>query len=138
MILLYIFIIVVGAIPLWKTIRYIRLEEKIRKEGISTFGTVTAIRTIRYRRGPATDRVHIRYSSILPGYYHEADFVSKYNQYRIGQSVPVKYLPERTDKIIVSSKRGYWFMLIFSILLLLFVFFAVYQIAEMMRTGVAG
>jgi len=135
MIILYILIILIGTIPLWKTIRFIQLEEKIRKEGISTYGTVTHIHTTRYQRGPATDRVHTRYSSILPGQYYEANFVAKHNQYRIGQSIPVKYLPGKTDKIIVSPKRGYWLMLIFSTLLLLFVFFAVYKIDEMVKAG---
>jgi hypothetical protein len=53
----------------------------------------------------------------------------------VGQSISVKYLPGKTDKIIVSSKRGYWPMLIFSVVLLLFVFFAVYKIDEMVKSG---
>ncbi len=138
MIILYILIIIIGAIPLWKTIRFIQLEEKIRKEGITTHGVVTHIHTIRYQRGPATDRVHTRYSSIVAGQYHEANFVTRHNQFRIGQSISVKYLPCKTDKIIVSPKRGYWLMLIFSILLLLFVFFATYKIDEMVSTGGAA
>ncbi|MFT3677984.1 MAG: DUF3592 domain-containing protein [Chitinophagaceae bacterium] len=135
MIALYVLIVAIGAIPLWKTIRFIQLEEKIRKEGISTSGVVTHIHTTCYQRGPATDRVHTRYSSILPGQYYEASFVAKHNKFRIGQSIPVKYLPGKTDKIVVSPKRGYWVMLIFSVVLLLFVFFAVYKIEEMVKAG---
>lgn len=135
MIGVYILIIIIGAIPFWKTIRFIRLEEKIRKEGISTSGIVTHIHTTRYQRGPATDRVHTRYSSVLAGQYYEASFVAKHNKFRVGQSISVKYLPGKTDKIIVSPKRGYWIMLIFSVVLLLFVFFAVNKIDEMVKSG---
>lgn len=133
MVFLFILIILIGTLPLLKTVRYIRLEERIRRNGISTSGIVTSIKTTRYQRGPATDRVHVRYGSIIPGQYHTADFVAKYGKYRTGDSVPVKYLPEKTDKIVVAEKRGYWLMLIFSIALLLFVFFAVYKIHEMVK-----
>ncbi len=133
MTILYIIIILIAAIPLWKTIRFVLLEEKIRKEGISTSGVVTHIHTTRMRRGPTTDRVHTRYSSIIAGQYHEANFVTTHKKYHIGQTVPVKYLPEKPDKIVVAQKRGYWIMLIFSILILLFMFFAVYKIDEMVK-----
>ncbi|WP_018630864.1 DUF3592 domain-containing protein [Niabella aurantiaca] len=134
MTILYIIMILIATLPLWKTIRFIRLEERIRKEGISTTGVVIHIHTTRYQRGPATDRVHTRYQSVIPGQHHEANFVTKYNRYRIGQTIPVKYIPEQPDKIVVARKRGYWPMLIFSIGLLLFVFFAVYKINEMVIT----
>ncbi|MGX5817069.1 DUF3592 domain-containing protein [Chitinophaga lutea] len=133
MIIVYILMLVIGAIPLWRTIRYIRLEERIRKTGIRTSGTVTHIHTTRHSKGPATDRVHVRYSGTLAGQYHEASFVAKYGQYRRGQSVPVRYLPEHPDKIVVAEKRGYWLMLGFSIAIILFVCFAIFKIAAMER-----
>ncbi|SDE35032.1 DUF3592 domain-containing protein [Niabella drilacis] len=133
MIILYIIMILIAMLPLWKTIRFIRLEERIRREGISTTGIVIHIHTTRYQRGPATDRVHTRYQSIIPGQYHEANFVTKHQKYQVGQTIPVKYIPEQPDKIVVALRRGYWLMLIFSIVLLLFVFFAIYKINEMVK-----
>ncbi|WP_298717112.1 DUF3592 domain-containing protein [Chitinophaga sp.] len=132
MIILYILLIVIGAIPLWITVRYIRLEERIRLHGISTTGTITNIKTTRYSRGPVSDRVHVRYDG-LSGQGHTASFVSKHGKYRSGRTVPVKYLPEKPDKIIVEAKRGYWSMLVFTILLMLFIIFAVYKIDEMLK-----
>ena len=133
MTMLYILMILIAMLPLWKTVRFIQLEERIRKKGISTTGIVTHIHTIRHQRGAATDRVHTRYSSSIPGRHHDANFVTKYNRYRIGQEIPVKYIPEQPDKIVVDQRRGYWPMLIFSTVLLLFVFFAVYKINEMVK-----
>ena len=40
MIIVYILLIVLGALPLWKTIRYIRLEERLRKRGMLATGVV--------------------------------------------------------------------------------------------------
>lgn len=132
MIILYIVIILIGAFPLFKTIRYILLEEKIRKTGISTMGVVIHVHTTRYSKGPAIDRVHTRYNSNIAGQYHEAHFTATYNKYRVGQSIPVKYLPQSPDKIVVAEKRGYWSMLILTVLVFAFVVFAVYKINEMM------
>ena len=133
MIILYIIVILLAALPLWKTIRFAILEEKIRKEGIPVSGVITHIHSMHYRRGPTTDRVHTRFNSIIAGQFHEANFVTTHNKYRIGQEVSVKYLPEKPDKIVVEKKRGYWPMLVFSIALLLFAFFAVYKIDETLK-----
>ncbi|WP_341837910.1 DUF3592 domain-containing protein [Chitinophaga pollutisoli] len=133
MIILYLLIIIISAIPLWITIRYVWLEERIRRHGNATTGTVTYVQTNRYPRGPATDRVYVRYDSRISGQYHTAFFVSKHGKYRSGQAVPVKYLHEKPDKIVVEKERGYWIMLVFTILLMLFVFFAVYKIDEMIK-----
>lgn len=135
MIILYILLIVLGIYPLWKTIRFILLEEKIRKEGISTTGVVTHIHTTRRFKGPTTDQVFVSYSCIKSGQGHKSEFVTNHNKYRSGQSIPLKYLPEKTDKIIVAPKRGYWGMLIFSILIFFFVLFAVYKIDEMLKVN---
>ena len=126
-------IILIGAFPLWKTIRYVLLEEKIRKSGISTTGIVTAIHTTRYHKGPTTDRVHTRYNSNITGQYHEANFVTAHRKYHVGQSIPVKYLPGKPGKIVVADKRGYWPMLIFSVLLFVFIVYAGFKIYEMLK-----
>ncbi len=127
-----IILIIIGVLPLLITIRYVLLEEKIRKSGISTTGIVTSIKTTRMSKGPTSDRVHTRYNSIFAGHYHEASFVTAHRKYRVGQSIPVKYLSEKPDKIVVADKRGYWPMLIFSILLFVFVVFAAYKIYGML------
>lgn len=129
---IYILLLLAASIPLWKTIGFIILEEKIRKSGIVTNGMVIDIHTTRYHRGPVTDRVQVRYNSNIAGQYHEASFVAKHRQYKRGQTIPVQYLPEKPGKIIVSPKRGYWIMLIFSILLFLFCVYAVFGINEML------
>jgi hypothetical protein len=133
MILLYIIIILLGIIPLWKTISFILLEEKIRKDGISTTGIVSDIQTKKFHKGPTTCRIYIRYNSIIAGQYQEASFVTSPHKYKRGQSISLKYLPEYPDKIIVAAKRGYWSMLVFSILIALFVVFAMFKIDGMLN-----
>lgn len=136
MIIIYILLIVLGALPLWKTIRYIRLEERIRKIGVSSTGVVTNILTSRYSRNAAkTDRVQVQYQCRIHGQFHHANITEFHGKYKMGDHVPVLYLPEQPSKIVVSRKRGYWLMLIFGILILLFMVFAVYKIDEMIEQG---
>ena len=135
MIIIYILLIIIAALPLWITIRYIIKEKRIRKYGISTLGVVTKIHTTRMYRGPTTDRVHIEYGSIISGHFHKSSITAKHKRFKYGETVPVKYLPEEPSKIVVEARPGYLPMLIFSILIFLFVIFAVYKIDEMIKTG---
>lgn len=132
MIFLYLLILITGLIPLWKTIRLIRLEEKIRKNGLSTTGIVSSIQTKKIYRGPTACRVYVSYMNTHNGQRQEASFITRPHTYQPGQSIALQYLPEKPDKIIVSPKRAYWPMLLFSLLLALFVCFAVYKIDRML------
>ncbi len=135
MIIIYILLIVFAALPLLKTIRYIRLEERIRKIGVSSTAVVTNIVTSRYSRNAAkTDRMQVQYQCRVHGQFHDASFTEFHGKYKMGDHVPVLYLPEQPSKIVVSKKRGYWLSLIFSILILLFMVFAVYKIDEMVQS----
>ncbi len=135
MIIIYILLLMLAALPLWKTFRYILKEKRIKQHGISASGIVTHIHTTAMRRGPTVDQVHIEYGSIIHGHFHKSSITAKHKKFRHGESVPVKYLPEEPSKILVAGGQGYWPMLIFSILIFLFVIFAVYKIDEMVKTG---
>ena len=135
MIIFYILLIMLAAFPLWKTVRYIIKEKRIRQHGINARGVVTHIHTTAMRHGPTVDQVHIEYASIIHGQFHKTSITAKYKKYKHGETVPVMYLPQEPSKIVVDGKQGYWQMLIFSILIFLFVIFAVYKIDEMIKTG---
>lgn len=49
--------------------------------------------------------------------------------------MPVIYLQEKPDKYAIDTKKAYWAVLIFSILVFLFFCFAVYKLNEMAYTG---
>ena len=135
MIILYMLLIMLAAFPLWKTVRYIIKEKRIRQQGIKAFGVVTHIHTTAMRRGPTVDQVHIEYASIIHGHFHKSSITAKHKKFKHGESVPLMYLPEEPSKIVVDGGQGYWPMLIFSILIFLFVIFAVYKIDEMVKKG---
>ncbi len=135
MIILYILLIMLSAFPLWKTVRYIIKEKRIKQHGINASGVVTHIHTTAMRRGPTVDQVHIEYGSIIQGHFHKSSITAKHKKYKHGETVPVMYLPDEPSKIVVDGRQGYWQMLIFSILIFLFVIFAVYKIDEMVNKG---
>ncbi|WP_114790515.1 hypothetical protein U0035_18925 [Niabella yanshanensis] len=108
-------------------------RRKNKEIGIAASGLVINIHPVGHYKGPTTDRVHVRYNSIIPGRCHETNFLTTYGRYRIGQTVPVKYIPEQPDKIVVALTRGCWLLLNFTTLLFLFVLFAIYKIDEMVK-----
>lgn len=135
MLIIYILLLTVAAFPLWKTVRYILKEKRIRQYGINTLGVVTHIHTTAMRRGPTVDQVHIEFASIIHGHFHKSSITAKYKKFKQGERVPVKYLPEEPSKIVVDGKEGYWPMLLFSMLIFLFVIFAIYKIDDMVKSG---
>ncbi len=135
MIIIYVLLLILAALPLWKTFRYIQKEKRIRQHGINASGVVTHIHTTAMRRGPTVDQVQIEYASNIHGHFHKSSITATHKKFKHGESVPVKYLPEDPSKILVDGGQGYWPMLIFSILIFLFVIFAVYKIDEMVKTG---
>ena len=135
MTILYILLIVLSAFPLWKIIRYITKENRIKKNGLNVLGVVTHIHTSAMRSGPTVDQVHIEYASIITGHFHKSSITAKHNKFKHGENLTVKYLPEEPSKIVVGKGQEYLPMLIFSILIFLFVIFAVYKIDEMVKTG---
>ncbi len=135
MIIIYIFLIMLAAFPLWKTVRYILKENRIKQHGITASGVVTHIHATAMRRGATVDQVEIEYASNIHGHFHKESITAKHKKYRHGETVPVKYLPEEPSKVVVDGGQGYWPMLIFSILIFLFVIFAAYKIDEMVKKG---
>ena len=135
MLIIYILLLLLAAFPLWKTVRYIIKEKRIRQHGIKTLGLVTHIHTTAMRRGPTVDQVHIEFASIIHGHFHKSSITAKHKKFKQGETVPVMYLPEEPSKIVVYGKEGHWPMLIFAILIFLFVIFAIYKIDDMVKSG---
>ncbi len=132
----YAFLVLIGAMPLWKTIRQMRREEDVRKKGVPATGTVTNVYVMpRSKYGPATDRVHIRFNAGVGDRWHDASFTSRHRKHVAGEKLPVLFLRDQPDRILVNNQKTYWFGLVFSLLLLLFVFFAIYKIAQMVESG---
>jgi len=54
-------------------------------------------------------------------------------KYRIGDPIPVAYLPNDPSKYAITLRSGYWFILIFCIILFGFVIFVIFKIDGMLK-----
>jgi Protein of unknown function (DUF3592) len=135
MIIIYIVLIVLAAFPLILTIWRMRVAATIKKNGTAVNGVVTHITTIRTGKGGSMDILTLEYREITTNHPYNGRATVAPGKYKIGDPMPVVYLPEKPSKYAIDTNKAYWAVLIFCILLFLFVVFAVYKINEMVQSG---
>lgn len=135
MILLYILLPLIGAIPLIMVIIKIRNAQRVIKYGIKVEAVVVKII-------PWGTSIRNRLDSLLLQYVVEErkEIFQQYatavpGEKRLGDKMQILYLPENPHKITVMGGKGYIPILIFSILLFLFVIFATVKIGELLAAG---
>ncbi len=135
MLFIYIFMILLGALPLAIVGRKMWVATKIQKEGTHTNGIIKHINTVRIPKGAWIDRLTIKYTDRATGKPYYAKATVTHRKYKYSDTIDLAYLPKQPAKYAIDSKGGNAGMLIFSILIFLFVIFAVYKIREMVETG---
>lgn len=112
-----------------------RKAAKIKKEGIHTNGTIQHINSVRLPRGGSVDIIRIEYKDRTRSKTYTAKATVSPGKYKIGDAFEVIYLPDQPAKYAIDTKGGNLLILIFSIILFLFILFAVYKLQEMAETG---
>lgn len=135
MIVFYIILIALAVFPLALTIRRMQVAAKVKKNGVYTNAVILHISTIRTRPGGAIDILTLEYKDRATGHPYKGRATVTSQKYKVGDAMPIIYLPATPSKYALDTKKAYWAVLIFCILLLLFVVFAVYKINEMVRSG---
>jgi hypothetical protein len=134
MTIIYILLIVLAALPLLLTIWRMQAAATIKKKGIHTSGIITHINTIRTGRGGAIDILTLEYKDRATGRPYNGRATTVSQKYKMGDVMTVIYLPEKPSKYAIDTKKAYWVVLIFCIILFLFVLFAVYKIDGMVKS----
>ena len=135
MTIIYILLILLAAFPLFFTIWRMQRAATIKKNGVYTTGFVTNIKTIRTGRGGAIDILTLEYKDRATGKPYNGRATVTPNKYKIGDTMTIVYLPDKPAKYAIDTKKAYWAVLIFCIILFLFILFAVYKINEMVESG---
>jgi Protein of unknown function (DUF3592) len=128
MIAIYIVLITLAAFPLALTIWRMQAATTIKKKGVYTNGVVTQISTLRTGRGGAMDILTLEYKDRVTGQPYNGRATVTPGKYKVGDTLTVVYLPDKPAKYAIDTKKAYWAILIFCIILFLFVLFAVYKI----------
>ena len=135
MVILYIVLIILAAFPLVLTIWRMRVAATIKKNGVYTNGVVTHINTIRTRPGSMIDILTLEYKDRITGQSYNGRAIVTHQKYKMGDTMPVVYLPDKPSKYAIDTKKAYRGVLVFCVILFLFVVFAVYKINEMVQSG---
>jgi len=133
MIFVYIFIIGMPAFLILFIIKKMRVAKHIQQSGIATDAFITNVSTRRINK-TTLDILTLEYTDTA-GRRYPAKATVTVGKYRTGQRMPVKYLRENPARYAFDNGKGYWAVLIFCILLLLFTIFASYKINEMLQSG---
>ncbi|MEP7375002.1 MAG: DUF3592 domain-containing protein [Chitinophagaceae bacterium] len=135
MITIYILLIALAAFPLVLTIWRMRVAATIKKNGVRTNAVIKNINTIRTGKGGAMDILTLEYTDSATNHPYKGKATVTHQKYKIGDAMPVMYLPDKPSKYAIDTNKAYWAVLIFCIVLFLFVVFAVYKINEMVQSG---
>jgi hypothetical protein len=135
MIVISIVLILLASFPLLITLKRIRRYRLARHRGGNTVATVTHIRTHRYVRGLPYDRLTLVYHNLETGKSSTGQVSTVHDKYKPGDRVTIAYQTSTGDVIIPDDVAGFYPILGFGIVLLLFVLFAVYKLSEMLETG---
>ncbi|WP_109698727.1 DUF3592 domain-containing protein [Chitinophaga deserti] len=133
--IILILLLVFSFIPLAITLFRWRNHFLIRRRGIQTNGVVLSKHVLTMKRGRAVDNLHIEFRDTYTGQIHRSHAYAAFGKFKPGDQVTLHYLPNTPAKIVLTGGLSYVPMFIFSILLILFVIFAVYKLEEMIRTG---
>lgn len=130
MIVLYILLTAIGALPLAVFLVKRKSYYHILKEGTKATAQVTEARRVRYRGNATHDRVSFSYLPAGAGHYMQGDYITKIGKHRRGDLIEIYYLPQQPRKYAVPGSKGEVFMFLFVLLLFLFVVFACFKIDE--------
>jgi hypothetical protein len=135
MVYIFVALILLAAFPLVLTIWRMWWAAKIKRYGVYTDSVITKIFTLRTRPGATVDILTLEYKDRATGQTYKGKATVAHLKYKIGDIMPVVYLPDRPAKYAVAIKTAHWAILVFTIILFLFVLFAVYKINEMANPG---
>jgi len=134
MIFIYLFIIGLPCMLVIFISKKVKRTRSIAMHGIKVDAVITQVILQHFSKG-SYDKIMLEYKDHVHACY-KASTSSKPGRYKVGDNIAAMYLPDKpADYIIGDVKEGYWILLLFSVLLLLFAVFAVYKINEMLVTG---
>lgn len=108
-----------------------RRHAHVKKNGTHVSGRVANIRTFRSSKGGSVDILTVEYKDRATGRPYYGKATVNMGKYQIGDPIPVAYLPNNPSKYAITLRSGYWFILIFCIILFAFVIFVIYKIDGM-------
>ncbi|PKA84454.1 hypothetical protein ATE92_2644 [Ulvibacter sp. MAR_2010_11] len=135
MILIYIVILLLASLPTFITLFRINKYRSIRRNGINTKARITQISMQNFFRGQHLLKLSLEYKDYKSGLLVYGEAISANSKHQVGDLVDIAYKPNTSKIYIKGEEKNYRPMLVFAIILLIFMVFAVYKIDEMVING---
>ncbi len=134
MILIYIFIIGLPAILLFFAVKKIVTIRAIEKKGVATHALIINVSLMRSGRN-WWDKLKMEYADST-GTRHAAKATTLRGHYKIGYTMPLKYLYNKPAQYAIDGmQRGQWVLVIVSFFLQVFSIYAAFKIDAMVQYG---
>lgn len=133
MIIIYILLIALGALPMIRFVVKRKHYRKVLSEGTSTTAEVKHVIRRRMYKGTNNDKVVFWYLPNGANQYREGQLTTKPGKYRGGNTLEVYYLPGQPEKYALPGNKYETLTIVFLILFFAFVVFACFKIDQLVR-----
>ncbi len=106
MIIFYIILIVLAAVPVVLISWRMQQSAKIKKNGTYTNGVISHISTIHTGRAGTIDMLTITYTDRATGKPYNGRATVTHGQYKTGDTMEVAYLPHNPSRYAIDTKKG--------------------------------
>lgn len=135
MLLLYILLPLFGALPLIVTLLKMRRARRITNNGVTTQAIVVKVipwgTTIRNM----VDTLILQYTVDATNEIYQGKATASRGQYKIGDTMSITFLKSPPYNMTVKGANVFIPILIFTILIFLFIIFAMFKIGELIPEG---
>ena len=135
MLVLYILLPVIGALPLIITIFKMRRAQRIIKNGITTEAVVVQVNSLGTTIRNKADILVLQYLVKATNQIYQGKASATREQYKVGDKLTITYSKFPPYEMTVKGTNVYIPILVFTILIFLFVLFAMIKIEELIPEG---
>lgn len=135
MIIIYLIIVAISSFPLLITIKRIKKYKTVANSGITAKAQIIKKELKPIFRGRPIVELQLQYKHPQFDEPITSEATTANNSYKVGDFVAIAFEKNKPKIFIIGDEKGYYPMLGFAIIMLLFSCFAVYMIRDMVING---
>ena len=135
MLVLYILLPLLGALPLIITIFKMCRAQRIVKNGITTEAVVVQVNSLGTTIRNKADILVLQYLVKATNQIFQGKATATRDEYKVGDKLTITYSKKPPYEMTVKGANVYIPILIFTVLIFLFVIFAMFKIVELIPEG---
>lgn len=135
MLILYILLPLFGALPLIVTIFKMSKAKRIKRNGVTTEAVVIQVNSLGTTIRNKADILVLQYLVKATNQIYQGKATASREQYKVGDRLNITYSKKPPYEMTVKGANVYIPILIFTVLIFIFVIFAMFKIVELIPEG---